>query len=176
MAGGRAATAWRERLAVRAGEHLSEPRLLRPGDVLVNSTGVGTLGRVSTVRWLPEPATVDSHVTVVRPDAAAAAPAFVAWTLRMRQAEIEALAEGSTGQTELSRARLGDLAVTLRPRDAQDEFAKFADALEAQIGGCEREVLTLTALRDGLLPKLVSGEIRVPDTADLAEVIEPMVA
>jgi type I restriction enzyme S subunit len=36
------------------------------GDVLVNSTGVGTLGRLAPVRYLSEPAVVDSHVTVVR--------------------------------------------------------------------------------------------------------------
>ena len=36
-------------------------------DVLVNSTGVGTLGRVSQVRTELGNATVDSHVTIVRP-------------------------------------------------------------------------------------------------------------
>jgi type I restriction enzyme, S subunit len=38
---------------------------------------------------------------------------------------------------------------------------------------CIREAGALAALRDALLPKLVSGEIRVPDTEDPAEVIEP---
>jgi type I restriction enzyme S subunit len=38
------------------------------------------------------------------------------------------------------------------------------------------EVRTLASLRDVLLPKLISGEIRVPDMTDLAEVIEPLVA
>ncbi len=40
-------------------------RELAVGDVLVNSTGVGTLGRVAQVLELPEPAIVDSHVTVI---------------------------------------------------------------------------------------------------------------
>ncbi len=35
------------------------------------------------------------------------------------------------------------------------------------------ESWTLAAIRDALLPKLISGTIRVPDTADPAEVIEP---
>jgi len=43
-------------------------RLLQAGDVLVNSTGTGTLGRVAQLRENPpEPTTVDSHVTIVRP-------------------------------------------------------------------------------------------------------------
>lgn len=37
------------------------------------------------------------------------------------------------------------------------------------------ESRTLAAVRDALLPKLISGAIRVPDTADPAEVIEPAV-
>ena len=37
-----------------------------------------------------------------------------------------------------------------------------------------RESETLAQLRDALLPKLISGEIRVPDTADPDEVIEPV--
>ena len=42
-------------------------RLIQAGDVLVNSTGVGTLGRVAQLREdPPEPTTVDSHVTIVR--------------------------------------------------------------------------------------------------------------
>src|SRR5437879_490270 len=47
---------------------VSADRVLRPLDILVNSTGVGTLGRVAQIRNLPESATVDSHLTIVRPD------------------------------------------------------------------------------------------------------------
>ncbi|QRN42719.1 hypothetical protein GDR29_15955 [Xanthomonas oryzae pv. oryzae] len=43
-----------------------EERKIQFGDVLVNSTGVGTLGRVAQVLSLDEPTVVDSHVTVVR--------------------------------------------------------------------------------------------------------------
>ena len=38
-------------------------RELEGGDILVNSTGEGTLGRVAQVSLLPEPAIVDTHVT-----------------------------------------------------------------------------------------------------------------
>ena len=33
----------------------------------------------------------------------------------------------------------------------------------------EKESMTLAAIRDALLPKLMSGEIRVPDEAEIAE-------
>ena len=45
-----------------------EERFIRKGDVLINSTGHGTLGRVAQVNQEPfEKTTVDSHVTIVRP-------------------------------------------------------------------------------------------------------------
>jgi type I restriction enzyme S subunit len=79
-----------------------EGRKLQSLDILVNSTGVGTLGRVAQVRNLPEEAIVDSHITVVRA-AENVDPLFLGINLLERESEIEALGEGSTGQTELSR-------------------------------------------------------------------------
>lgn len=40
---------------------------LRFGDLLINSTGDGTLGRAAQVWFQPKNLTVDSHVTIVRP-------------------------------------------------------------------------------------------------------------
>ena len=56
---------------------VSADRLVRQYDVLVNSTGVGTLGRVAQVSELPEPATVDSHVTIVRADPTEVFPRYL---------------------------------------------------------------------------------------------------
>jgi type I restriction enzyme S subunit len=82
-------------------------KILRKWDILVNSTGTGTLGRVGQIVCDMPQATVDSHVTIVRP-AGSIDPAYLGYALKWRQPYIEALAEGSTGQTELSRFRLGD--------------------------------------------------------------------
>lgn len=52
-----------------AAKKVNADRFIQLGDVLVNSTGTGTLGRVAQVREVPtEPTTVDSHVTIVRPE------------------------------------------------------------------------------------------------------------
>src|SRR6266540_5847882 len=45
---------------------VNQDRLIQVGDVLVNSTGTGTLGRVAQVKEKVE-ATIDSHITIVRP-------------------------------------------------------------------------------------------------------------
>lgn len=46
---------------------ISSDKFIQIGDVLINSTGTGTLGRVAQVMQLPFEATVDSHITIVRP-------------------------------------------------------------------------------------------------------------
>lgn len=139
-----------------------EGRQLHCLDVLVNSTGMGTLGRVAQLRRIPEAAIVDSHVTVLR-SAHDVDGHYFGWAVRTRETEIEALGEGSTGQTELSRERLGSMPF-LKPTSAvQEAFGGAVEPLVAQVSAKERESETLAALRDTLLPKLISGELRIPD-------------
>ncbi len=88
---------------------VSEDRLLRSGDVLVNSTGTGTLGRVAQLRLEPnEPTTVDSHVTIVRAQDGLFHPEFFGYALIAIENEIQAGGEGCGGQTELSRTKLAE--------------------------------------------------------------------
>jgi type I restriction enzyme S subunit len=101
-------------------------RELRALDILVNSTGVGTLGRVAQIWYLPETTIVDSHVTVVRA-ANDIDPWFLGVGLLQRERDIEDLGEGSTGQTELSRSRLGALTSLVPPVYLQDSFGKIDD-------------------------------------------------
>lgn len=54
-------------------------KIIQPMDILVNSTGTGTLGRVSQVTSNIR-ATVDSHVTIVRP-AEKVDPLFLGYAL-----------------------------------------------------------------------------------------------
>lgn len=106
---------------------------LRQFDVLVNSTGVGTLGRVGQIFELDEPATADSHLTIVRPDPEKIDPLFFGYALKAYEPEIERLGEGSTGQTELSRAKLGALEIDIIPRDAQQSASAFLYSIDKRL-------------------------------------------
>lgn len=106
---------------------------LRQFDILVNSTGVGTLGRVGQFFELNEPATADSHLTIVRPDSEKIDPLFLGYVLKAYEPEIENLGEGSTGQTELSRAKLGSLEITVIPRDAQQSASAFLYSIDKRL-------------------------------------------
>ncbi|WP_324018339.1 restriction endonuclease subunit S [Aeromonas caviae] len=140
------------------------------GDVLVNSTGVGTLGRIAQVTHLPETTVVDSHVTVVRvKDDVCPIYTFGQLMLSM-EGKIEQLGEGSTGQTELSRKILSEQLVILPPSDIAGQVEKtFKSFSEKQVSN-RKQCSTLTNLRDTLLPKLISGELRLDQIeADLAK-------
>lgn len=126
-------------------------RVVQPFDILVNSTGVGTLGRVAQVRTLPEMATVDSHVTLVRPDPRAIDPLYLGLAIRCFESEIEAFGEGSTGQTELSRARLGTFLIPMPTSlEEQRTIAHILGTLDDKIELNRKQNETLEAMARAL--------------------------
>jgi len=144
--------------------------MLRQGDVLVNSTGQGTLGRVGLWRE-PAEATIDSHVTLVRFNCHAVEPWVAAEVLLASELQIEALAEGSTGQTELSRAKLAALQLEVPSATIQRELGSVLEALHARERAVLEESLTLAELHDTLLPALMSGQLTVRDAKHQVEAV-----
>jgi type I restriction enzyme, S subunit len=134
-------------------------RELQLGDVLVNSTGVGTLGRVAQVLRLDEPAIVDSHVTVVRSGSRLNSEYLGQWFVTM-QPDIEAMGEGSTGQTELSRGKLASMSILVPEQAVLEAFAAAIAPMQSFIVARSRESLVLQQTRDALLPRLLSGELQ----------------
>jgi type I restriction enzyme S subunit len=138
-------------------------------DALVNSTGVGTLGRVAMMHTLNSEIVVDSHVTVVRGKSASES-LYISYVLMGRQGEIESLGEGSTGQTELSRSVLGSVSIVMPPPSILQLLYRSVEPIENKKEQLYRQIEILETVRDTLLPKLISGELRIADTeAFLAE-------
>lgn len=127
-----------------------DDRILRDNDILVNSTGQGTLGRVAQFLKLDRPATVDSHITIVRPSPDLVFPEYLGYVLKGRQNEIELLAEGSTGQTELSKLKLANLSIDLPPLDQQKKIANILGSLDEKIELNRRMNKTLEQLGQAL--------------------------
>ena len=143
-------------------------REIAVGDVLVNSTGVGTLGRVAQVLQLSEPTIVDSHVTVVRAGPRLSWP-YLGQFLARKQPEIEAMGEGSTGQTELSRSKLGQVPILVPLATVLGAFDNVVLPIKQRIATNDSKAQTLSTLRDTLLPRLISGQLRVPEALAATE-------
>ncbi len=154
-----------QRLSLAPARTQSKPipreKLVQSGDVLINSTGVGTLGRVAQAEVVPADLTVDSHVTIVRPDIRLDRDFFGLALLRM-EALFERLGVGATGQTELNRNRIADLTLAEPPLRLQRVFGHHARPIRALAFQLARQNDLLAATRDLLLPRLISGEISVP--------------
>ena len=133
---------------------------LRFGDLLINSTGDGTLGRAAQVWFQPPNITVDSHVTVVRPAKENLIFYIGLWGV-LHEREIESLHTGSTGQTELPKERVKALELHLPDNGSLYGFNTLIAPMAAAIVSKQNENNKLATLRDALLPKLMSGEIDV---------------
>ena len=133
---------------------------LRFGDLLVNSTGDGTLGRAAQVWFQPKNLTVDSHVTIARPAKENLIFYIGLWGI-LHEKEIESLHIGSTGQTELPRDRVKAMELLLPDNDTLDRFNALITPMATAIVANQEENNRLAALRDAILPKLMSGKIDV---------------
>lgn len=145
---------------------INEWAYLRAEDTLVNSTGVGTLGRVAFVGPQDEPLTVDSHLTIVRPDENKIQPSFLGLSLHFREADIEGLAAGSSGQTELSREALGNLIITIPPIPEQKRIVEIITSMDKVTNQTQQTITESQNLRSGLLSDLLSGEHEIPSSYD----------
>lgn len=127
---------------------IATDRILQPKDILINSTGTGTLGRVAQVNALPETSTIDSHVTLVRPNIKVVDPLYLGLALRYFEPAIEALGEGSTGQTELSRIRLATfripMPISMREQKAVAHILSTLDD-QIELNRCMNETLEAMA-------------------------------
>lgn len=132
------------------------------GDLLINSTGTGTLGRVAQVWFEANNMTVDSHVTIVRPKDPILQSYIGFWGLS-HESEIEAQHTGSTGQTELPRDRVKAIELPLPDEDTLSKFNELVIPMTSTVISNQEENARLSQLRDALLPKLMSGELDVSD-------------
>lgn len=149
-------------LSRRQSKKVPVEKLIQFGDVLINSTGVGTLGRVAQVHEVLEHVTVDSHVTIARAGEFVDVDYFGSTLLSM-QHFFELQGVGSTGQTELSRSRIAEADVIVPPYELQTRFGKSIRSMRLLCAQLAKKNSNLRAQRDLLLPKLISGEIDVSD-------------
>jgi type I restriction enzyme M protein len=103
---------------------------IRHGDVLMNGTGRGTLGRVAP--YLTEgPAMPDNHVTILRSQTLD--PAYLSFYLNSQagQLQVEMHQRGTSGQLELYPFDIRKFLVWVAPETIQKEIRKLYDQAAA---------------------------------------------
>ena len=103
-----------------------EDEYMQDGDIVINSTGTGTLGRVgfyrSTANRNNIPIVPDSHVTVIR-SYRELHDFYLYAFMKANQSELEKKGEGSTNQKELKPLTLKELYVPIPPYEEQLRIA-----------------------------------------------------
>ena len=110
-----------------------DEEFMQDKDIVINSTGNGTLGRVGVYRDTDNPRNLpivpDSHVTVIRANRSISVD-YVYYVLKYYQPYMEKLGTGSTNQTELSANVVRALLFPLPPVAEQKRIvAKLEELL-----------------------------------------------
>jgi type I restriction enzyme S subunit len=134
-------------------------------DVLINSMGVGTLGRVA-ISSLDHNKIVHSCITILRPNKHLIDESIFSYLMLSLENKFMEMGEGSTGQTSLNNKLLGKMPIVLAPIDLQYSLSIILCSLQMQIDNNLLISQKISKIRDELLPKLMGGEIEVPTGED----------
>ena len=115
-----------------------EERFLQDGDLMWNSTGLGTLGRMAIYTSTENPygvAVADSHVTVIRAmkDYTVSQYLYSYFASNTVQSVIEDKADGSTKQKELATATVKSYLVPLPPYNEQCRIVQRINELFSKL-------------------------------------------
>ena len=135
--------------------------LVKPGDIVV-----GMDGEFRAYLWGGEQAWLNQRVCVFAPKANVPA-AFLRSTLEPQLAHIEAT-ETATTVIHLGKGDIDRFVALLPPAAVLSAYAEVVDPHYARIVANKQTCRTLSALRDILLPRLISGQLRLPDAEALA--------
>lgn len=134
-----------------------EEKTARPGDILMSWSG--SLG---VYRWSLSEAIINQHIFKVVPNA------YPAWLVFDRlDAVMEAFQtiakDKATTMGHIQRAHLDSTTIDVPPMEALSTLNGVLDPLWRRLLSAEQEMHRLMALRDALLPELLSGRIHVSE-------------
>jgi restriction endonuclease S subunit len=100
---------------------------MQDGDVVINSTGTGTLGRIGIYRDFDNTTGLsivpDSHITIIRGFSCICSYYLYAF-IKAHQSELEKKGEGSTNQKELKPLTLKEILIAIPPLSEQKRIDK----------------------------------------------------
>ena len=154
-------------------------RLLQDNDLMWNSTGLGTLGRMTIYKTAANPyelAVADSHVTVIRPLKQFVLPEYLYYYFANPsvQSVIEDQADGTTKQKELATATIKAYLTPIPPLDEQRRIlAKLSEVLPVvkNYGVVYDETTAMQeafpeSLKKSILQEAVQGKLVPQDPSD----------
>ncbi len=151
-----------ERKITSSGLEQISSGLLPAGTVLLSSRApIGYLA-ISEV-----PVAINQGFIAMKPKEKVSNLFLLYWAMSSLE-QIISHANGSTF-LEINKSNFRIIPVASPPANVMDEFEKVARPLHERVVCNEQEVLILQSLRNSLIPKLLSGEVRIKDIANFVE-------
>lgn len=125
---------------------------IRRGDVLISTTGVGSLGKVGFYD-LDKPAVADGHVAIVRITKDEIRPHLLANLLRSRlvQWQIERQLSGATNQIEIYNDQIAGLRLPVLSAERQQSLFTQITDIESSIGAARARLRQPAEIINGVL-------------------------
>ena len=139
--------------------HIEDESLLflKNKDVLINSTGTGTLGRMNIIQnIIHEKFTIDSHVMLVRLKDEKTLPLYFINIFMNEEYQKDLLLKcvnGSTNQIELSKEKFSKFKIPVPPIELQNKFAERIEKIEKLKFEIEKSIEVAQNLYDSLISK-----------------------
>jgi len=137
---------------------------LTDGEPILTTGRVGTLGVVNRVI---EKVWISDNTLIINPGR----NNFVYVYLFLLRQDLKSLNRGST-QPLLSQTELKSLPIARPPASVLSVFCELTQHWQERQSTLLKENVNIKALLDTLLPKLISGEIRIPDAEKMLEEVD----
>jgi type I restriction enzyme, S subunit len=133
---------------------------LKINDILINSMGQGTLGRVSKNVSVDTKMIIHNCITFLRAkDKYSQFMLF--YFISSHQKYFETIAHGSTGQSTLNKDLISNLMITLPDNKTINSFDLFVAPIWSKVGILKKQNQLLKDARDVLLPYLLTDVIDI---------------
>ena len=129
-------------------------KLIKYNDVLITSTGTGTLGRCNVFRISNDKYMADGHVSILRFITDQINPLYFKYYFiqdKIQEKLYSDCVNGSTNQIELSKDKFQNFDIIVPPIELQNKFAKIVEQIDKQKFEFEKSLKQLEEMKSSLM-------------------------
>ena len=141
----------------------------KPNDIIISCSG--TVGRISIIRETDPHGIISQALLILRPNLEMISLEYLISFLSSPLG-YESMTTVSTGSVQVNLAKRAIIEKIRIPIPSLSVLNLFSETLRSFLSGVEAneiQIEALTKLRDTLLPKLISGKLRIPQAEKMVE-------
>jgi len=149
-----------EKTITKAAVENSSTRLAKKYDVVIASAGQGSTRGQTSICLMDS--YINQSIIALRANQRATFPSYLFFNLKNRYEELRQISDSNSIRGSLTTSMLKSYKVIIPPINIQNQICPVLTCFINSSEYYMRQNRNLSELRDNLLPKLMSGEIRVP--------------